>query len=663
MGYLRRMLEPVEEKRASFNTVLSDIGWGGRTYAGPSVTEDTAMNYSAVFAAVKVIAEDMAAMPLHLYRQSGRNKEIAREHPMYPILHDLPNPMLTKMEFDEFFYAQALLWGFSAAQKELNRRGKLIALWPLRSSQIEGWQLRDSGYWWAYRKPNGELDWIHSEYLHIMRHMTDGRMLGMSPIRWAARQATGLGLATEEFGARFFSNDARPGIVAKYPGKLSPEARANIKESWNSEHRGLSNSHKLRVLEEGLDIQTIGIPPQDAQFLETRKFQITEIARIFRIPPHLLGDLERATFSNIEEQGQSYVSQTLQPWMVRREKSIYRDLLNESERGRYFAKYNADSLLRGNIAARFASYQIGIMNGMYTPNEPRMLEDMNPIEGLDETWQPVNMVTQSQAAALPAAKPESQRDAEPDMERRKMELRADRVQIFNRYVGLYQDAASRLVKREIADIRRAMTRYLRNGSKQEFIDWLNDFYRDLQTAIPDYYKPTMMSLAEQVFDAVATELDKDTPQIDVDWVDEYLTKFSSAYAVGGAKQLSTDVLDSKPSGEESEGDAAIRAVEDRLTRWKDTRASKTAFDQAFEAGNALALTAMVRLGVTKKEWAGGDCELCRNLNRVVVEIDKPFLQDGDTVEADDENTANLQVSKTIGHPPLHDGCDCVILAA
>ena len=215
-----------------------------------------------------------------------------------------------------------------------------------------------------------------NQIFHVVGLSYDG-IKGISPID-QAREAVGLALATEEFGAKFFANGARPGGVLEHPGVLKDPEK--LRESWNKVYQGSRNSHKIAVLEEGVKYKEIGIPPEQAQFLETRKFQINEICRIFRVPPHLIGDLERSTFSNIEHQSIEFVTHTVRPWLVRWEQAIYKCLLNETERQLYYARFNVDGLLRGDFPTRMQGYATARQNGWMSVNDIRKLEDMNSID-------------------------------------------------------------------------------------------------------------------------------------------------------------------------------------------------------------------------------------------------------------------------------------------
>lgn len=663
MGILTQVFAPATERRATYPDIMMWNTWTKAT-AGITVTEESALSYSAVYACVRILAESMAGLPLILYRQNGRNRERAEDHPLYFLLKEQPNPEMTSFELREVMVSHVVTWGNAYAEIDWASNGRVQALWPLRPNKIEEIR-RERGelvYW--YRRPDNQLVPIPSKNMMHWKGLGSDGLLGWSPIRMHM-EAIGLGLATEEFGSRFFSNGARPGVVLKHPGKLSPEALGRLKSSWSNDHQGLSNAHRTRVLEEGMDIATIGIPPEEAQFLETRKFQVTEIARIFRVPPHMLADLERATFSNIEHQSIDFVVHTLRPWMVRLEQAMQRDLLTPNERGTYYIKHLVDALLRGDTLTRYQAYATGIQNSILTPNEAREKEDLNPIDGADDLLVPLNMMP---AGTHPQAQPEEEPDTEPEIEaqrsaakyetrddKRVIELRVARQQAITRYVRLFEEAAGRLVKREAADIRRAVPRYLGKRSVGDFEKWLAAFYEELRGVLPDYFRALMLTLADEILAAVARELDDETPDIDEKWITEYLNNLAKVYTVGGERQLRAILAEAETEEE------AAEAILERMDGWEENRAVKTGRDQAFEAGNALSKFAYAALGVGYLVWSGGDCPLCQNLNGMRVPIDGYFLKEGEELKAGD-GIAPFPAVRNIGHPPLHAGCDCVILA-
>ncbi len=366
----------------------ADAGYSflfGCTTSGKPVNERTAMQTTAVYACVRILAEAIASLPLHVYEyQNDGGKKLVHNHPLYYLLHDEPNPEMTSFVFRETLMSHLLIWGNAYAQIIRDGAGRVLGLYPLLPDKMEV-QRDDRGNIYYVYSRNSDENPMFKEYgniklkaedvLHIPGLGFDG-LIGYSPIAMA-KNAVGMTLACEEYGASFFANGANPGGVLEHPGVLKDPSK--VRESWNSVYRGVNNAHKIAVLEEGMKYQQIGIPPEEAQFLETRKFQINEIARLYRIPPHMVGDLDKSSFSNIEQQSLEFVKYTLDPWVIRWEQSLQRSLLLPGEKGKYFIKLNVDGLLRGDYQSRMNGYAVGRQNGWFSANDIREMENMNPI--------------------------------------------------------------------------------------------------------------------------------------------------------------------------------------------------------------------------------------------------------------------------------------------
>ncbi len=355
--------------------------FGGST-SGKSVNERSAMQMTAVYACVRILSEAIAGLPLHLYRyDKDGSKKKAIDHTLYTLLHDEPNPEMTSFVFRETLMTHLLLWGNAYAQIIRNGKGEVIALYPLMPNHMEVDRSSDGRIYYKYTRDSSEANagkearviLTPDDVLHIPGLGFDG-LVGYSPIAMA-KNAIGMAIACEEYGAKFFANGAAPSGVLEHPGTLKDPAR--VRDSWNAAYGGSANSHKVAVLEEGMKYTPISISPNEAQFLETRKFQINEIARIFRVPPHMVGDLEKSTFSNIEQQSLEFVKYTLDPWVIRWEQNLRRALLSEDERKDYFFRFNLDGLLRGDYASRMSGYATGIQNGIFSINDCRELENMD----------------------------------------------------------------------------------------------------------------------------------------------------------------------------------------------------------------------------------------------------------------------------------------------
>lgn len=381
MNIFPRLFRPKTAPKNSLST--SRPFFFGRASANVSVNERTALATAGVYACVRVISEAVASLPLHLYKYEGSGALIAAGNPLYDILHTVPNPEMTSFVFRETLMGHLLLWGNAYAQIIRDGTGRIKSLYPLLPNKMDVWR-DDSGeiYYTYYRdadetrpqEQKGGITLRREDVLHIPGLSFDG-LVGYSPIA-LAKNAIGMAIAAEDYGATFFANGANPGGVLEHPGTLKDSN--TIRETWESLYRG-KGTHRIAVLEDGLKFHTVGIPPEQAQFLETRRFQLNEIARIFRVPPHLVGDLEKATFSNIEQQSIEFVMHTVEPWVIRLEQSMDLSLLTAAERKQYMVKFNLDGLLRGDYETRMKGYSIGRQNGWLSANDIRALERMNPI--------------------------------------------------------------------------------------------------------------------------------------------------------------------------------------------------------------------------------------------------------------------------------------------
>ena len=360
---------------------------GGST-SGKTVTERSAMQMTAVYSCVRILAEAIAGLPLHVYRyNSDGGKAMALDHPLYRLLHDEPNPEMSSFVFRETLMTHLLLWGNAYAQIIRNGKNEIVALYPLMPNKMSVDRDESGHLYYTYYRGSDEaiknkefaVTLQPSDVLHIPGLGFDG-LVGYSPIAMA-KNAIGMAIACEEYGAKFFANGAAPGGVLEHPGTIKDPQR--VRESWQSTFGGSGNANKIAVLEEGMKYTPIGISPEQAQFLETRKFQINEIARIFRVPPHMVGDLEKSSFSNIEQQSLEFVKYTLDPWVIRWEQSIQRSLLSRDEKAVYFVKFNLEGLLRGDYQSRMNGYAIGRQNGWMSANDIRELENLDRISAED----------------------------------------------------------------------------------------------------------------------------------------------------------------------------------------------------------------------------------------------------------------------------------------
>lgn len=358
---------------------------GGRSDAGQMVSPRSAMQLTAVYGAVKILSEAIAELPLHLYRYTDNGgKQKALNHPLYFLMHDEPNPEMTSFIFRETIMSHLCLWGNAYAQIIRNGRGEVVSIYPLLPDQMQIKREASTGkLYYIYDRNSDESDPGEAEtvvlrsedVLHIPGLGFDG-IKGYSPLTMT-RNAIGAAIASDKYAGKFYSNAATPSGVLEYPGALKDPKK--FRETWEGTFSGALNAGKTPVLEDGMVYKPISISPQDAQFLETRKFNIDEIARIFRVPPHMLADLEKSSFSNIEQQSLEFVKYTLAPWVSRIEQAMRKSLLRSDEKEEYFFGFNLEGLLRGDYASRMNGYAIGRQNGWMSANDIRELENMNRI--------------------------------------------------------------------------------------------------------------------------------------------------------------------------------------------------------------------------------------------------------------------------------------------
>ncbi len=412
-----------------------------KTKSGLRINEKTALEISAVWDCVRVVSEDLASLPLIVYkRMDPRGKERLASHPLYKLLHDAPNPWMTSMVFRETLQQHLLLWGNAYAEIVVDGNNRAKQLWPLRPDRVTPKLNAGGELVYEVRNDAGEAVALRAwEVLHIPGLGFDG-LVGYSPIRMA-RESMGLAKAEEEFGSAFFGNGAWFGGFLEHPGKLGPEAHERLKKSVKEQHQGVDRAWELGILEEGMKYHDMGVPPKDAQFLDGRKFQVEEICRWFRVPPHKVGHLERSTFNNIEQENIHYVIGTLRPWAVRWEQEIKRKLMTAPTDAEIFAEHLVDGLLRGDFKTRMEGYVRGRQWGWLSADDVRELENMNPLpDGQGESYLvPLNMIDASQAGETeggdddltpPVISDDVFRDFQPLLEQilaRSLRIEADRL--------------------------------------------------------------------------------------------------------------------------------------------------------------------------------------------------------------------------------------------
>lgn len=641
------------------------FGRGAMTNSGTKVDEISAMQFSAVWACVYVLAQSLAMLPLKVYRRlPDGSKELAFDHWAYPLLHSRPHPELTSYNWRQVAQGHVASWGNSYSQIVTDASGRVTEIWPLLPDRMR--VIRSNGrkfYKYDANKDGNVVTMDAMEVLHLPGFGYDGTV-GYSVIGMH-REAVGLGLSTEEFGARFFGEGTHPGAVLENVGKMSDEAFDRLKKQMSEKYAGLGKSHRLLVLEEGQKIAPIGIPPEDAQFLETRKFQKNEIASIFRVPPHMIGDLERATFSNIEQQSIDFVNNTLQPWVTLWEQELTRQILTpvDIEQG-IFIEFQLSGLLRGDQKARYDSYQIGRQGGWLSANDIRTLENMNPIDGGDEYLVPLNMAPASDLddsnARAAAGAQLTTRSSVIAQEKRDREVRSltKRMKLERSHLKQFKRAAEAILNREMKAVAKAAKKNLEERSESDFRTFLEEFYLDLPRHIKREFGPTIETFAELIQAEAAREVGAEvgmTEELE-EFVASYLDTFALRWSASSRGQLEK-ILDT------TEPDESLAAIDERLAEWDEKRADKVASNEVVRASGAVVVASYVAAGVTKKRWVtvGDNCPFCDELDGMIVAVETNFVEAGEELEAQGRD-GPLTVRGNHAHPPIHQGCDCQIVA-
>ena len=630
---------------------------GTESASGIRVSEDTAMKYTAVFACVKVISETIASLPLITYRRLKRGKERAVEHSLYSILHRRPNSEMTSFNFWETAMLHLLLWGNFYSEIEYNNAAKVKSLWLLlpwnmKVSRVNGELI------YKYTLPDNTEKIIPKEYILHIPGLGFNGTVGKSPVAMA-REAIGLGLAMEEFGGRFFGNNTNLGGIVSHPRELSKSAYSRLKKQLKEKYEGLSKSHRLLILEEGMKYEKVTIPPDDAQFLDSRKFQLTEIARIYRVQPHKIMDLEHATFSNIEEQNIEFVVDTIRPWLVRIEQVINTKLYPLSEQKIYFSEFLVDGLLRGDTKSRYEAYAIGKQWGWLSSDDIRELENMNPIpKGGDIYWMPLNMIS-----AGSTTEPKEEKMIPAQIETRQIRSASTKKRLSDSYRSLVEDATVRIIKVEKADILKAARSIFdkRSGKIIAFYDFLEEYYEKMPDTITKRIRPVFASFSEAIYkevleeinaeDKIGTELEK--------FMQEYQDTFNKRYIGSSKGQLKQVVRQAI----EEDLDPVVQ-LEDRFTEWEDKRPKKTGLNEVVKIAGAVSLFTYATSGITKIVWhntGSKSCPYCEELDGTVVGIEQPFMTKLDTFQPEGAEKP-LTFSGNVRHPPLHQGCVCMISA-
>lgn len=681
-GIFANLLHGGDEKRSTGYEVVVEAMAANRDAATGIVTPSASMKISTVFACARILADTLGSLPLILYERVQDGKQRADNHYLYKLLHDRPNPLMTAFEFRETCQAHLALWGNAYIQLEYDARGRVTELWPLLPNMVHMTRVENGRRFYYYQLPNGQMQWLPGDIIWHLRGLGGDGLNGYSVVGFARKDLETADMANT-YVNRFYKNDARPSIVLEHPGELSDEAHLRLEESWEETHGGVERSHRVAILEEGLKLHEVGIPPQDAQFIQTREFSVVDICRWFRMQPHKVGHLANATFSNIEHQSIEHVTDTIQPWAKRWEQSINQNLLLPRDRQRFYAEFLLDALLRGDTATRYAAYAQARQNGWLSANDIRKLENMNPVDGGDIYLVPLNMVPAPTVASqpMPGQEQNAKNLADQSLARNailhestdprnqpglQQESRAAtmRLRLRGSFLGIYRDTAARILRREIADIgsqMASMTRGARALDPTQLLLWLDQYYGEQADKIIRDMAPVNGTYGEAVTMEAMDELGQDFDEMSPEIL-RFIESYTGGYAARHIGISQARLLEAIKKAQQ-EQQPAEEAIDEELGRWEEGRSGWIAEEESTRFNNAVAKTVFALAGVQKlRSVAFGDsCPYCKSLDGKVVGINKFFLSVGQELLPDGVDEP-LTTTSNIGHPPYHGGCDCMVVA-
>ncbi len=660
---LERMKRIVYAFRSAISTLSNPQRWlvemfgGQASKAGAQVSETTAIQVTAVFACVRLLGQVLASLPLHTYRRTAEGREKAQDLQLYFTLHTLWNQECTSYTGRLIMMVNLLLTGAAYAEIVRNRAGEVIELWPIPSNRVmpRRNQKTQDVFYEVYTM-DGKTRLLYQEQMLHIPWVGTGNFDTFKPVM-LAREAIGLSLAAEEFGSRFFSEGANASGIAEYPGKLTDEAYERFKKTFTDKYTGLSKGHRVMFLEQGLKFTKLTFNPTEAQALETRRFQIEEIARFYGVPLHLVQEHSKSTSwgTGIEEMNIGFVIFSLRPYLVCWEQEFTRSIFTDSERRVYYSEFSVEGLLRGDSKARAEFYTAMFNIGVYSQNDIRARENDNPFDGGDKHYVPLNMVAIEDGGAEPSGDDRQMLDARAN---KKTNYATLKLKTANRYLALFRDAAERIVKREKSQVLDKARKALAERSQPKFAAWLEEYYRGAPEWMKKMLRPALMTYAETVQALAAEEVDAKagmTPELEK-WMDGYLDNWARDYTRSSLNQI-LDVI--KRANEE--GQEVLAEVETRLDEWEERRPDKVATKETIEAASVISKFVFAAAGIRYLRWvaAGSEaCPYCQELDGKVVGIDQPFLAAGDRLDSDD---GTMNIKSPALTPPLHQGCQCQIV--
>jgi HK97 family phage portal protein len=659
------------------------------TFAGVNVTPDNALGVAAVFAAVRVGSESTAVLSLDLFRRlDNGGKEKERGHAASWLMREQPNPDTSPFVFRETLQGYTETWGNAFAEIAFDGGGQPRSLDQRPSNQVPRSFRRSRRLFYEVTTEDGKTRDVPAEkMLHIPAFSGSG-LWGLSPVE-TLRETVGRNMAHGRYRSGYFGNGLSFSGLVEHPGSVPKEGKEEIIAALEKMHKGPGNAFRAAVMDEGMTWKQISLPNDAAQMIETGLYELSDVARAWRIPPHLLMELSHATFTNIEHQGIEFVQHSLLPRCQRWVGELNRKLLTETERrAGLFFEFNLDTLLRGDFETRSAGLASAIGTGQMTPNEARALENMNPVNGGDTTYVPLNWRATDEPSPTPSSITErtladgtkevrtefamgetrleqlgdakiramffegraTVRDLEP-ISQRSAESRWRLRDIFE---GLLLTASQRIVNREVGKIREHLS-IIPTGGVAGFRLWLEKFLERHAEFARDVAGPVLLGMFEAMSAEALEEVGGDVEDFRAD-LEVFHAEYAEAFGQRTASIANAEI--DKTIREALDVEAEVGAM---LDGWTETKAAKMALATATDGMGAVSLAAYAFAGVTTLRWIwqGGDCKICPNLHGKVVAIGERFVDKGDRV-GDPEQVSPMTVRQVRKYPGLHGGCKCTV---
>jgi len=640
-----------------------DYTGGGITKAGLRINEVNSLSISAIYSAINIIAGTIASIPKAIYRElKSGGKEKAKDHPLYDRLHNKPNNSnMTSWQWIFSSLVHKYLWGnwYTQIDTKSYRDRELIPLLPDRTYLDP--EKKDR----YVTMEKGKTIYIAKEkILHIPHFSLDG-ISGKGVIHYA-RESLGISKALDEFAGSFFGSGIHPGGFVEIAGGMEKETRNELQKDFNEKYRGLGKLFSAIFLTGGAKWNKEEIDPERAQALQSRQFSVIEVSRWMNLPPHIMRELSRATYSNIEQQGIELVIYSFLPLTSQIEQAMNIAFFDDEERKDHYVKFELKGLLRGDIQARTEFYKAMLDRGVYNADQVLDLEDENPQpDGLGKIYHvPLNMINKELIMSPQPLTIENKsapivvkRDLKPAIQQRSAALRR---KITISYKSLFDEYGKKIVKKEVDAIRGAIEEMLSQKGIVDFNNWLENYYRDFGKEIDKHASPLISSYAAAVLPVAQDEINSDfdiSPQYQ-DFQREYKDYFTARHIKSSQGQLGAVIRDAQEAGENE-----AEALEQRLTEWEEKRPGKITMRETIRAESAFARSVFALSGISKIRSIayGTNCPYCQALDGKVIGIDDFFLTKGDFQPEGAKEP--LKVTSNRSHPSYHEGCDCGIMAS